>query len=139
MKADASGVRRFYLERHGTPKTPNDLAAHCIVSASAVTPAPEWRLVDNGEPRVVKLQARMTTTNDSAVNAAVSGFGLTRLLSYQVADALREGRLVTVLTEFEPPALPVHLLHREGRHASQKARSFLDLAIERLRTNATLN
>lgn len=129
-----------YLERHGTPKTPDDLVAHCIVSASAVTPSPEWRLVENGEPRVVKLQARMTTTtNDSAVNAAVSGFGLTRLLSYQVAEALHEGRLVTVLADFEPPALPVHLLHREGRHASQKARSFLDLAIERLRANATLN
>lgn len=129
-----------YLERHGTPKTPDDLPAHCIVSASAVTPAPEWRLVDRGEPRIVKLQARMTTTtNDSAVNAAVAGFGLTRLLSYQVADALRDGRLVTVLTEFEPPALPVHLLHREGRHASRKARAFLDLAIERLRADATLN
>lgn len=118
----------------------DDLAAHCIVSASAVTPAPEWRLVENGEPRVVKLQARMTTTtNDSAVNAAVSGFGLTRLLSYQVAEALHDGRLVTVLADFEPPALPVHLLHREGRHASQKARAFLDLAIERLRADTMLN
>lgn len=129
-----------YLERHGTPQTPDDLAAHCIVSASAVTPSPEWRLLDHGVPRVVKLQARMnTTTNDSAIHAAVSGFGLTRLLSYQVADALRQGELVPVLTEFEPPALPVHLLHREGRHASQKARLFLDLAIERLRAHPTLN
>jgi DNA-binding transcriptional LysR family regulator len=56
-----------------------------------------------------------------------------------VADQLRDGKLKTVLTEFEPVALPVHLLHREGRHASPKARAFLDLAIERLRANPALN
>jgi DNA-binding transcriptional LysR family regulator len=129
-----------YLEKRGIPQTPDALAAHCIISASAVTPSAEWRLVENGEPRVVKLQARMiTTTNDSAVAAAVSGFGLTRLLSYQVAEQLRDGQLKTVLAEFEPAALPVHLVHREGRHASKKARAFLDLALERLRANPALS
>lgn len=56
-----------------------------------------------------------------------------------MAEALRDGRLVTVLADFEPPALPVHPLHREGRHASHKARAFLDLAIDRLRADTTLN
>jgi len=129
-----------YLEQHGIPQTPDALSSHCIISSSPVTPTAEWRVMENGEPRVVKLHPRMiTTTNDSAVAAAVSGFGLTRLLSYQVADQLRDGQLKTVLTEFEPPALPVHLVHREGRHASQKARAFLDLALERLRANPALN
>ena len=129
-----------YLEKHGIPQTPDALTAHCIVSSSTVTPTAEWRLMDKGEPSIVKLQARMITmTNDSAVTAAVSGFGLTRLLSYQVADQLRDGQLKTMLTEFEPAALPVHLVHREGRHASHKARAFLDLAIERLRANPALN
>jgi DNA-binding transcriptional LysR family regulator len=105
-----------------------------------VTPNPEWKLVEKGEPRVVRLKARMiTTTNDSAVAAAVAGFGLTRLLSYQVAEHLRAGRLKTVLPEFEPAALPVHVVHREGRHAPQRVRAFLDLAIEKLRQNAALN
>ena len=129
-----------YLEKSGIPQVLEDLAAHTIVSAAAVTPSPEWRMLENGEPRVVKVHARMTTTtNDSAVAAVVSGFGLTRLLSYQVADQLREGKLKTVLAEFEPAALPVHLLHREGRHASPKARAFLDMAIDRLRANSALN
>lgn len=129
-----------YLARHGTPQTPDELTAHTIVSASGVTPTPEWRLVENGAPKLVKLQPRMTTTtNDSAVAAAVAGFGLTRLLSYQVAEHVREGRLQIVLSEFETAPLPVHLVHREGRHASQKARAFLDLAIERLRTNPALD
>lgn len=129
-----------YLKRHGAPQTPDDLTAHTIVSASGVTPTPEWRLVENGAPKLVKLQPRMTTTtNDSAVAAAVAGFGLTRLMSYQVAEHVREGRLQLVLSEFETAPLPVHLVHREGRHASQKARAFLDLAIERLRASKALD
>jgi len=129
-----------YLKRHGAPQTPDELTAHTIVSASGVTPTPEWRLVENGAPKLVKLQPRMTTTtNDSAVAAAVAGFGLTRLMSYQVAEHVREGRLQLVLSEFETAPLPVHLVHREGRHASQKARAFLDLAIERLRASKALD
>ena len=129
-----------YLEQHGIPQRPDDLQQHCIISASAVTPTPEWRLAQDGAPCIVKLQPRLiTTTNDSAVAAAVSGFGLTRLLSYQVADHLRDGQLATVLDEADPAVLPVHVVHREGRHASQKARAFLDLAIERLRANPALN
>ena len=129
-----------YLRQRGVPQFPEDLAAHDIVAAGAVAPGAEWRLLRDGAPCVVKLQPRMiSTTNDAALAAAVGGFGLTRLLSYQVADQLRDGQLETVLGDFEPAALPVHLVHREGRHASQKARAFLDLAIERLRANPALN
>ena len=129
-----------YLRQRGIPQDPTDLATHDIVSANSGTSGGEWRLVKDGAPCLVKLQPRMTsTTNDAALTAVVGGFGLTRLLSYQVADQLRDGLLKTVLSEFEPPALPVHLVHREGRHASQKARTFLDLAIERLRANPALN
>ena len=129
-----------YLAEHGIPISPDDLQAHTIISASRVTPNPEWKLVENGVPRSIRLQARMiTTTNDSALAAAVGGFGVTRLLSYQVAEYLRAGKLKTVLPDFEPNALPVHVVHREGRQAPQRVRAFLDLAIERLRQGAALN
>jgi DNA-binding transcriptional LysR family regulator len=129
-----------YLAKCGAPLTPEDLQNHCIISASGVTPTPEWRMLQNGELRGYKLHPRLTTTtNDSAAAAAMAGLGLTRLLSYQVADHVREGRLTTVLTEFEAPPLPVHVVHREGRNASQRVRAFLDLAIERLRANPSLN
>jgi DNA-binding transcriptional LysR family regulator len=146
MQATAVGkVRRVicaapaYLEQHGVPLTPADLQSHTIVSASAVTPTPEWRLVENGESRIIKVQPRMTTTsNDSALAAALGGFGITRLLSYQVAECLRDGSLRMVLDQFELPALPVHVVHREGQHASKKARAFIDLVVERLRANPDL-
>lgn len=129
-----------YLQQHGVPQTPADLQSHTIISASAVTPTADWRLMDKGEVRHIKVQPRMTTTsNDSALAAALGGFGITRLLSYQVADALRDGSLSMVLDEFELPTLPVHVVHREGQHASKKARAFIDLVVERLRANPRLN
>jgi DNA-binding transcriptional LysR family regulator len=129
-----------YLAAHGTPQRPEDLTRHKIISANAVSPTPEWRLFDKGEPQLIKLEPRMlTSTNDSAVAAVASGFGLSRLMSYQVAGHLRAGRIQIVLSEFEAPELPIHLVHREGRHASKKARAFLDLAIERLRADPSIN
>jgi DNA-binding transcriptional LysR family regulator len=129
-----------YLAQHGVPTTPDALHDHTIVSASSVTPNPEWKLVEQGQPRTIRLQARMvTSTNDAAMAATVSGFGITRLLSYQVAEHLRAGRLKTVLNDYEPEPLPVHVVHREGRHAPQRVRAFLDLAVERMRQDAALN
>ncbi len=144
--ASVGSVRRVicaapgYLEEHGVPQAPVDLQAHTIVSATAVTPTPKWRFWDDGEACDVKLRPRMTTTsNDSALIAALGGFGITRLLSYQVAEFVRDGRLKLVLGDFEPPALPVLVVHREGQHASKKARAFIDLVVERLRANPALN
>lgn len=80
-----------------------------------------------------------TTTNDSALTAALDNFGIARLLSYQIAQHVKDGRLVTVLDDYAPPPVPVHLVHREGRHVTQKVRAFFDLAVTTLRADASLN
>lgn len=129
-----------YFKKHGLPKKPDDLHKHTIISANSVMASPEWKLIVNGEQHAVKLQSRLnTTTNDSAIAAALNGFGLTRLLSYQVAEFLRDGQLKTVLSQCESAPLPIHVVHREGRRASKKARAFIDLAVERLRANTATN
>ena len=129
-----------YLQADGVPQRPEALAEHCIVSASAVTPVPEWRFNDAGKPLLQRLHARMrTTSNDSAIAAAVAGLGITRLLSYQVAAHLKTGALQIVLEDFEAAALPVHVVHHEGRRATQKVRSFIDLAVQTLRADSALN
>ena len=71
-----------------------------------------------------------------AISAAVLGRGITRLLSYQVDAELRSGRLRIVLPEYEPPPLPVHVVHAGGKRPSAKVRSFVDLAVARLRAAA---
>jgi DNA-binding transcriptional LysR family regulator len=123
-----------YLHAHGVPRRPEDLAGHTITSAAGVNPVSEWRFNDAGKALVQRLQPRLrTTTNDSAVAATLAGLGITRLLSYQVASQVRTGALQIVLEEFEAPPLPVHVVHHEGRRATQKVRAFVDLAVERLR------
>jgi DNA-binding transcriptional LysR family regulator len=129
-----------YLERHGTPRHPDELAAHAIVSASGVSSLSEWRFGIDERRQSVRVKPRMTTTtNDSAIVAVVAGLGLTQLLSYQVAQQIQDGTLKIVMAEFEPPPLPIHVIHREGRHVTRKVRTFLDLAIETLRANRALN
>ena len=119
-----------YLARQGTPLAPADLADHVLIAASAVSPIGEWRFGSGA----VRVAPRLSvTTNDAAIEAAVRGLGIARLLSYQVAHEVAAGQLVIVLAGFEPPPLPVHVVHHEGRHESAKVRVFVDLAAERLR------
>jgi len=128
-----------YLAARGTPQSADDLAQHTVIAANRVTPTVEWRLREAGTLRSIKLQPRLTmSANDAARTAALAGFGLTRLLSYQVLEPLRDGTLVPVLQDLEPEPLPVHVVHHEGRHATQKVRAFLDLAIDALRANPAL-
>jgi len=128
-----------YLARHGVPASPADVARHSVIQTTGISAAPEWRFMRDGEPLPIRLTPRMaTTTNDSAIAAAVAGFGLVRVLSYQIADEVREGRLRIVLKDFEPAPLPIHVIHREGRHAMHKVRAFIDLAVDTLRGHAAL-
>ena len=129
-----------YLLARGVPQRPQDLDQHSIVLASAAAPVHEWRFNDGGKPLLQRLHARMrTTSNDSAIAAAVAGLGITRLLSYQVAAHIKSGALQTVLEDFEAAPLPVNVLHHEGRRATQKVRSFVDMAVDALRADPALN
>jgi DNA-binding transcriptional LysR family regulator len=111
-----------------------------LIAASAVTPGVEWQFAGGGKKIGIKVNPRLTVTNnEAAIQAALQGFGITRLLSYQVAAHLASGQLQTVLQEYEPPPLPIHVLHREGRQASAKVRTFVDLLVDRLRADRALN
>lgn len=128
-----------YLAKHGVPQHPDQLAAHPTILTVGASPSSEWRFHASSATIVEQMQPRITTTtNDSAIAAAVAGFGIVRVLSYQIADALREGHLSVLLEDFEPPTLPVSVVHREGRHATRKVRAFLDLAIDTLRADTRL-
>lgn len=129
-----------YLKRHGIPQTPQDLKQHQVIVASSLSQNIEWRFVDQSEPLSVRIKPRLTvSSNDGAIEAASLGLGVTRLMSYQVAPLLAAGKLKVVLSEFELPKVPIHIVHREGRHASAKMRAFIDLMAERLRGERSLN
>ncbi|WP_431258339.1 LysR family transcriptional regulator [Roseateles chitinivorans] len=128
-----------YLERRGTPQHPEELARHTIISATGLTPTTRWHFAEQDEARVYELRPTlMTTTNDAAITAAVGGLGITRLMSYQVREPLRDGRLQTLLSAYESGPVPIHVLHRQGRRPNAKVRALLDLLIEQLRADPSL-
>ncbi|MDO6386306.1 MULTISPECIES: LysR family transcriptional regulator [unclassified Uliginosibacterium] len=128
-----------YLAQHDEPTEPQQLAAHQIIAATSVSPMVEWRFGLEGAEQSVRIRPRLTVTNnDAAIAAAVRGAGIARLLSYQVASAVAEGTLRIVMAAHEPPPMPIHVIHREGRQASAKVRALVDLLVEHLRAERSL-
>lgn len=115
-----------YLDSQGEPDAPADLADHAIVAAGPVTPTETWRFANGATVRVAP--RLIVNAVEAAIEMARAGQGVTRVLSYQVADAVQSGHLKILLESFEPEPLPVHLVHAEGRGASAKLRAFLDMA-----------
>lgn len=124
-----------FLRRHGEPRTPADLERlGCIGFQSAAAPAPWVFPAGSGAMETVRPPMRLlVNTAEVAVAAALDGRGIIRVLSYQVAEEVRQGRLVILLAGHEPPPIPVQLVHLEGRRAAARVRAFLDFAAERLR------
>jgi len=122
-----------YLKQNFLPRQPADLTRlHCIASTNL---APEqWHFHDRDQEIVIAVKARLiVTTAEAAIDAALAGLGVTRVLSYQAAEAIRAKKLQRILRSFEPPELPVHLVHSEARLVPRKLRAFLDFAAPRLR------
>ena len=128
-----------YFEQHGVPKHPSDLMKHRIIVSSASWASLDWRFGGEGR-RTVRIAPRLSfNTYGAVINATKQGWGLARPLSYQIGQALIDGDLQTVLSEFDEAPLPVHVVHPEGRRASAKVRAFVDMAVERLRANRSIN
>ena len=135
------GLRRVvcaspaYLKKHGTPETLADLARHDCITFAGISSPVNWKFDGIG---TASIRSRLVvTTAEAAVDAAIAGIGVTRLLLYQVAEALDAGKLRLILTGFETPAVPVNLVSVEGRQAPARVRAFLDFAVPRLRARLT--
>lgn len=120
-----------YLKARGEPKTPNAVASHATIQFGATAVLPDWRFVEAGrDVRVACTPRLLTNSADAAIQYAEQGGGLTRVLAYQAADAIKAGRLKIVLAKFEQPPLPIHIVYPTSRLLSAKVRSFIDLVVE---------
>jgi len=123
-----------YFAEHGIPKLPGDLNAHACVSFDALSAADSWRFTRDDLETVTPVRSRLiVSTAEAAVDSAIAGLGLTRVISYQVADALRVGSLQLALRDYETAPVPVSLLFDARRRLALKLRTFLDFATPRLR------
>lgn len=123
-----------YLADRGTPKVPDDLRMHDCISFESVTSSQAWTFTTGKSETRVPVRSRLVVnTAEAAIDAAVGGLGITRVLSYQIAQATRAGSLVTVLQEFAPPPWPVHFVYPGARPLPLKLRAFLDFAAPKLK------
>lgn len=128
-----------YLKRHGVPRSPEDLKERAALCYSADRSAPVWSFQAGKRTVSVRPSARLiVNSQEVAMQGAVAGEGLTRVLSYQAAADVKAGRLRVILSEFEPEPIPIHVIHREGKRAAARVRAFVDFAVAELRENPLL-
>ncbi len=133
-----------YINRKGIPNHPEELRKHDIIASNSSSLVSNWQFRSNDNTKqlnqAVRLNARLNVnSNLSAIEAAIQGFGITRILSYQASKQLQSGQLKILLENFEPEPLPINIVHREGRLATTKVRAFIDLMADKLRSNRSLN
>ncbi len=134
-----------YLQKRSLPENPQDLRDHDVITFQNLMSPQDWRFRDAQSQDIVKVHSRLVVnTAEAAIAAAVDGIGITRVLSYQAAAAIKDGRLRPFLQDFEPPAWPVHMLYEPRTVLPQKLRAFLDFAApvisnRLLQSEATVN
>ena len=121
-----------YLQRFGSPLTPQDLAAHeAIIDTNSPDPA-VWRFKSHNDSHDVRVHGRLRFAGaEACVAAARIGLGVTRTPAFAADDDLRSGRLVPLLCVFEPEMIHVHAVYPHARHLAAKVRVFVDFLAER--------
>ncbi len=123
-----------FIKMNGVPKTPQDLLAQDCISFQGHYSNAAWDFGTGESALALNIRPRFAVNSaDAAIAAAISGAGITRVLSYQIRTAEAEGKLHRVLQGFEPEALPVHLVYTEQPLLPLKLRTFLDFAAPKLK------
>ncbi len=129
-----------YLEQHGRPRHPAQLREARIATAASSQSAREWGFVEAGRPLNVPIEPRLVVSaNNAAIHLARLGWGVTRVLSYQVAAAVAAGELEIVLEDFEPAPLPIQVVYQKTSRVPAKVNTFVDFLSQRLAQDAGLN
>lgn len=123
-----------YLAQRGIPERPEDLDGHECITFEGLNSPRTWTFTDGKKEVGIPIHSRLSvSTAEAAIDAAVAGLGVTRLLSYQATRAIAAGELQIVLEAFEPAPWPVSLIYVAQGLVPLKLRAFIDFAVPRLR------
>lgn len=123
-----------YLATNGPPLEPGDISRHHCITFTGLNHPDRWGFQTNGVETSVPIRSRLAVnTAEAAIDAAIAGMGLTRVLSYQIAAARSAGSLMTVLDRYGPPSVPISLVFDAQGTLPLKLRAFLDFAGPRIR------
>ncbi|PQV46048.1 LysR family transcriptional regulator [Paraburkholderia sp. BL21I4N1] len=123
-----------YLKVRGTPNCPADLMVHDCVGYEHFTAGMNWEFRHEAGFETIPIRWRLVVNSiEAAVIAAAAGAGIARVLSCQIDEQVKSKTLVTVLSKYELPPIPVSLIYPSQRQVPLKLRAFLDFSIPRLR------
>lgn len=122
------------LRRVGTPEDPRDLAELPCVHFQGLSSAPVWQFDHDRRKRSIPIDGPFSTNQAAvAVDACAEGLGFGRFLSYQVEALVRSKKLTIVLSDFEPPPIPIHVVFAHARLMTPRIRAFVDWMKDELR------
>lgn len=117
----------MYLERYGTPKSPEAVAAHRTIVDTNIRWRENWRFSKRGKQIVVRVDPALAVNSATAVHQALlAGQGIGFCPEFAVAPDIRAGRLIELLPELSAHVLGVHVVYPHRLHLSAKVRSFID-------------
>lgn len=122
-----------YLERYGTPQTPDDLPQHVAVGffSSRTGRDLDWEYEEDGEPRTVPMRSSVSVNSGQAYLAScLAGLGLVQVPRENIETLLERGELVEVLRDWKAPPMPVSVLFPHSRHLAPRVRIFIDWVAE---------
>ncbi len=121
-----------YLQRHGMPAQPDDLARHnCLTHTYAGKSL--WHFERDGVPLAVAVAGNISANEATALlQAACAGAGIAMLPTYLAAPLLRAGSLVALLPGVAPRPLQLHAVYASRRHMSPALRALLDFLAAQL-------
>lgn len=116
-----------YLQKHGTPRRPADLASHAALVYSSVQGDDVWRLASpDAEPVTVPVTGRLRSNNLSALLAAArSGLGIAALPQYVAVDSIAAGQVVEVLAGYTLPEQEIHAVFPSPKLVPGKVQALL--------------
>jgi DNA-binding transcriptional LysR family regulator len=123
-----------YIERHGQPSTPVELATHTCIVHGIGAGSDVWTFAGPEGTRDVRVSGGLLANDGSAVHlAARAGYGIAFLPLVQVVDDLRRGDLVRILSDCPSPGMPFSLLYSSRRHLAPRTRVVMDFIMEQVR------
>jgi DNA-binding transcriptional LysR family regulator len=133
LAKEATFASPAYLERHGVPRTVEDLQGHEMIgfASSRTGQVLPLEFTVAGKVRTLILPCRITVTNtDTYAALARLGFGLMQVPRYRYAEDLAAGALVEVLRDHPPSPTPISVLYPRSRQLSPRVRVFIDWLID---------
>ncbi|HEX8613514.1 MAG TPA: LysR family transcriptional regulator [Telluria sp.] len=130
-----------YLDRHGRPTHPNDLASHrCINYFSTKTgKIYDWDFIRGDEVINIAAPACLAVNDSTAyLTAGMQGLGLMQMSSFMVDQMVAAGKLEIVLPDWSSTPLPINVVYPQNRHLSAKVRVFVEWVADLFLTHPLL-